>query len=214
MPRKARSPRGKKGKENQKAINQDEVGDDIAATNDNDALKSKAAPLKDLADNNAVDESAKDDEDAGMDTKSSATPDSKKKRKHEETTTTPVLADATITNDDNNDDGTKETPDAHDSEAPKDAKKKEEEEEEEDDDDDDEDDKDGEVEDSPKKKAKDDDKNEEGPPIDVVEVMDLTKPIKRARTAYFIFSDERRAEIQAKVRFLFCCCWDFCPKNY
>jgi hypothetical protein len=29
--------------------------------------------------------------------------------------------------------------------------------------------------------------------------IDLTKPIKKARTAYFIFSDERRAEIQAKV---------------
>jgi hypothetical protein len=31
--------------------------------------------------------------------------------------------------------------------------------------------------------------------------IDLTKPIKKARTAYFIFSDERRAEIQAKVRY-------------
>jgi hypothetical protein len=29
--------------------------------------------------------------------------------------------------------------------------------------------------------------------------IDLTQPIKRARTAYFIFSDEKRAEIQAKV---------------
>ena len=27
-----------------------------------------------------------------------------------------------------------------------------------------------------------------------------TKPIKRARTAYFIFADEKRAQIQAKVR--------------
>lgn len=30
--------------------------------------------------------------------------------------------------------------------------------------------------------------------------FDLSQPIKRARTAYFIFSDEHRAEIQAKVR--------------
>lgn len=32
--------------------------------------------------------------------------------------------------------------------------------------------------------------------------IDLTKPIKRARTAYFIFSDENRAEVQAKVSLL------------
>lgn len=40
---------------------------------------------------------------------------------------------------------------------------------------------------------------DDGKPKATKPPIDLTKPIKRARTAYFIFSDERRAEIQAKV---------------
>ena len=33
--------------------------------------------------------------------------------------------------------------------------------------------------------------------------IDLTKPLKKARTPYFIFSDDNRAAIQAKVNFSF-----------
>ena len=42
------------------------------------------------------------------------------------------------------------------------------------------------------------DDNEDGKPAAKLDI-DLTKPIKKARTAYFIFGDEKRAEIQAKV---------------
>ena len=47
-----------------------------------------------------------------------------------------------------------------------------------------------------------DDNEEDGKPAAAASLdIDLTKPIRRARTPYFIFSDENRAAIQAKVGF-------------
>jgi hypothetical protein len=43
------------------------------------------------------------------------------------------------------------------------------------------------------------------PPAPPAVLVDITKPVKRARTAYFIFADDKRSEVQDKVsRFVWC----------
>jgi hypothetical protein len=43
------------------------------------------------------------------------------------------------------------------------------------------------------------------PPPPPVAVVDITKPVKRARTAYFIFADDKRSEVQDKVSMFVWC---------